>query len=148
VSSLEQRGIDNVYNRLSTSPVIQKQMLCLMLVGLKAMPKSWDKIKDCQFYVINGQHIAAVARRMIEDPLCTWKDEVRYWDALIVWSADNMDLKAISNYYNLISKINPFKATWGNNLIYTRQIWVSMGRPKQVRNNSKGPLSETVKWKV
>jgi hypothetical protein len=100
-----------------------------MPVGLKALPKSWDEIKDRQFYAINGQHTAVAARRMIEDPLCTWKDEVRYWDALIVWSADNADLKAISNYYNLINKINPFKATWGNNLIHTRQTWVSMGRP-------------------
>jgi hypothetical protein len=119
-----------------------------MLVDLKAMPKSWDEIKDCQFYAINGQHTAAATRRMIEDPLYTRKDEVRYWDALIVWSADNTDLKAISNYYNLINKINPFKCTWGNNLIHACQTWVSMGRPKQVRKNSKGPLSESVKWKV
>jgi hypothetical protein len=82
-----------------------------MPVGLKAMPKSWDEIKDRQFYAINGQHTTAATRRMIKDLVCTRKDEVRYWDALIVWSADNVDLKAIFNYYNLISKINPFKAT-------------------------------------
>jgi hypothetical protein len=85
---------------------------------------------------------------MLEDPLCNRKDEVRHWDALIVWSADPLDLKGISNYYNLVNKINPFKATWGNNLIHDRETWVAMGKPKQVRNNSKGPLEESVKWKV
>jgi hypothetical protein len=75
------------------------------------MPSKWEDIKDCKFYAINGQHIAAVARRMLEDPLCNRKEEVRHWDALIVWSTDNLDLKGISNYYNLVNKINPFKAT-------------------------------------
>jgi hypothetical protein len=91
---------------------------------------------------------AEAARKMIEDPLCTRKDEVRYWDAFIVWSTNNQDLKAISNYYNLINKINPFKAIWRNNIIHIRETWVSMERSKQVHNNSKGPLSDLVKWKV
>jgi hypothetical protein len=62
-----------------------------------------------------------------------------------VWSADNQNLKAISNYYNLINKISLSKATWGNNVINARKTWVSMGRPKQVRDNSKGPLLDLVK---
>ena len=37
VRSLEQRKIETVYNRLSTSPVIQKQTLCLMLVECTSM---------------------------------------------------------------------------------------------------------------
>jgi hypothetical protein len=78
VCSLEQRGTDNVYNRLSTSPVIQKKTLCFMPKDVYSMPKSWDEIKDCEFYAINGQYTAAATRRMIEDPLCTRKDEVRY----------------------------------------------------------------------
>ena len=148
VRSLEQRGIDTVYNRLSASPVIQKQTLCLMPVGCTSMPSRWEDIKDCEFYAINGQHTAAAARRMLEDPLCNRKNEVRQWDALIVWSTDALDLQGISNYYNLVNKINPFKATWGNNLIHARQTWIAMGKPKQVRNNSKGPLEQSVKWKV
>jgi hypothetical protein len=61
---------------------------------------------------------------MLKDPLCNRKDEVRHWDAL--------DLKDISNYYNLVKKINPSKATWGNNLIHTRETWVSIGKLKLV----------------
>jgi hypothetical protein len=110
-----------------------------------SMLKSWDEIKDCEFYAINGQYIAVAARRMIEDLLCIRNDEVQYWDAFIVWSKDSQDLKAISNYYNLINKVNPLKATWENNVIHVLETWVSMGRPKQVRNNSKGLLSESVK---
>jgi hypothetical protein len=40
VCSLEQRSIENVYNQLSTSSVIQKQMLCLMPKDMHTMPKS------------------------------------------------------------------------------------------------------------
>ena len=111
VYSLEQHGIDTIYNHLSVSPIIQKQTLCLMLVGCTSMPSKWEDIQDHEFYAINGQHIAAAARRMLDDSLCNRKDEVRLWDALIVWSADPLDLKGISNYYNLMNKINPFKAT-------------------------------------
>jgi hypothetical protein len=69
---------------------------------------------------------------MLKDPLCNRKDEVRHWDAVIVWSVDSLDLKDISNYYNLVKKINPSKATWGNNLIHTRETWVSIGKLKLV----------------
>ena len=57
---------------------------------------------------------------------------------------DSQDLKAISNYYNLINKINPFK----NNVIHVYETWILVEGPKQVRNNLKGPLSTSVKWKV
>lgn len=79
------------------------------------MPSKWEDIK---FYAINGHYTTTVARRMLEDPVYNRKEDVRHWDALIVWSADFLDLKGISNYYNLVNKINPFKATWGNNLIH------------------------------
>jgi hypothetical protein len=78
VRSLEQRGIDAVYNRLSASPVIQKQTLYLMPVECTSMPSKWEDIQDHDFYAINGQHTAAVARRMLEDPLYNRKDEVRH----------------------------------------------------------------------
>jgi hypothetical protein len=39
VCFLEQRGIENVYNRLSTSHVIQKQMLYFMPKDMHAMSK-------------------------------------------------------------------------------------------------------------
>jgi hypothetical protein len=109
------------------------------------MPSKWEDIKDHEFYAINGQHTVAVARHMLEDPLYNRKDEVRHWDALNVWSANSLDLKGIYNYYNLVNKINPFKATWGNNLMHARETLVSMEKPKQVRNNSKSPLEESVK---
>jgi hypothetical protein len=54
VRSLEQRGIDTVYNRLSASPVIQKQTLCLMPAGCTSMPSKWEDIQDHEFYAING----------------------------------------------------------------------------------------------
>ena len=76
-------------------------------------------------------HTTAAAWCMLEDPLCNRKDEVRHWDALIVWSVDPLDLKGIFNYYNLVKKNNPFKATWGNNLIHARETWVEMEKPKQ-----------------
>jgi hypothetical protein len=139
------RGIDTVYNCLSNSPIIQKQILCLMPVGCTSMPSKWEEIKDCKFYAINGQHTTVATRRMLKDPLCNRKEGVWHWNTLIVWSANNLDLKSISNHYNLVNKINPFKATWRNNLSHARETWVSMGRPRQVWNNSKGPLVELVK---
>jgi hypothetical protein len=51
-----------------------------------------------------------VVRLMIEDPLCNRKEEMWHWDAFIVWFADFLDLKGISNYHNLENKINIFKA--------------------------------------
>ena len=74
------------------------------------MPSKQEDIKNSEFYAINGQYTAAVARLMIEDPLCNRKEEMWQWDAFIVWFVDFFDLKGISNYYNLENKINIFKA--------------------------------------
>lgn len=68
----------------------RKQALCAMPIGLDKMPTSWEDIKDCQFYMINGQHSVAASKKMrSKEKAKHITQKFEKWDCHIVWSKDH-----------------------------------------------------------
>ena len=44
-----------------------KQTLCVMPVGLKEKPKTWNDIENCDFYIINGQYSVEASKFIVDE---------------------------------------------------------------------------------
>ena len=80
--------------------------------------------------IINGQH-SIMASKELQISRCGEKRrlELSKWDAYIVWILDPVKLTNISKFYNLTNHLEHAQPTWGWQLINTRNIWITHGRP-------------------
>ena len=101
----------------------QKQMLCVM-PDLKNKPRDEKDLKDCEFWIINGQHSVAASKSLIEENatenLCK---DFKKWNAFVVWTKDTDKLRKISAFYNRVNHLSPFKPTWATNILAARTEW-------------------------
>jgi len=69
-----------------------------MPIGLEEMPTKREDIKNCQFYMINGQHSIKASKRMrIEEKASKILKKFQKWKYLIIWSKDHSILCKISS---------------------------------------------------
>ena len=107
IHKLEQKIVEGVKKQLITlGDAKQRQKICLTPVGpdgrlLKQRPKPWDDIKSGMFMIINGQH-SITASQQLQLKGCgeERKNELKTWEAVIVWTLDPAQLMEISKFYN------------------------------------------------
>ena len=51
------------------------------------------------------------------------------WDTIVVWDLDLVCMTKISKFYNSTNHPNHAQPTWGNQIISSRNIWISNERP-------------------
>jgi hypothetical protein len=102
-----------------------KQSLCVMPVNETRKPErgDWDRIKNGEFYIVNGWHSVSASKMMVEMDL----DEsiLKYfleWDCYVVWSDNNEMLRTISAYYNRVNHFVAMKPSWSTNILGARTV--------------------------
>lgn len=93
-------------------------------------PSSWEEFRNCNFYIINGQHSVAASKQMIEEQIPEpILKHFRTWNCLIVWTKDKQKLRRLSAYYNRVNHFSVFKPTWSTNVLAALYIWTQLGKP-------------------
>ena len=65
IRALEERGVNKCLHYFLEMPDPDKKMtLCAMPQGLKEKPQSFNDIKSCKFWMVNGQHSMEASKRM------------------------------------------------------------------------------------
>lgn len=147
----EDRGVDYLKNTLLNNTFKgDRQTICVMPIGLKKKPKKeqWDKISQGHFYLIDGQHSVEASKQLQLDE--TWTDtemkkKLQHWRTFVVWSDDELELQAISSYFNNTNRIGPFTASWAANIRASRKVWIKYGKPPKERENA---AVKNPKWEV
>ena len=130
IQAFEERGMEDLKTYLMNMPDrTQKQMLCVM-PKLDYKSKDLEEMADYKFYIINGQHNVAASKSMIAGnvPEAIWKDFCT-WNCFIVWTEDVDKLCKISEFYNRVNHLTPFKPTWATNILAARAVWKKYGKP-------------------
>ena len=143
IRKLEQKIVEGMKKQLITlGDAKQRQKICLTPVGpdgrlLKQRPKQWDDIKSGKFMIINGQH-SITASQQLQLKGCgeERKNELKSWDAVIVWTLDPAQLTEISKFYNSANHLTHSQPTWGNQIVSCRNIWLSYKRPSSLPNEA------------
>jgi hypothetical protein len=105
-------------------------------------PKSWEEVKNGNFYIINGQHSVAASKLMMEEGSGVSEDVQQYfktWNCFIVWSLSAEKLRSISAYYNRVNHFQAIQPSWATNILGARSVWIAMGRPKHPKGDGTGP---------
>ena len=139
IRKLEQKIVEGVKKQLITlGDAKQRQKICLTPVGpdgrlLKQRPKSWDDIKSGMFMIINGQH-SITASQQLQLKGCgeEQKNDLKTWEAVIVWTLDPAQFTEISKFYNSANHLTHSQPTWGNQIVSCRNIWLSYKLPISV----------------
>ena len=68
--------------------------------------------------IINGQH-SITASKQLQIKGCgeERKNELKMWDAVIVWTLDPVQLTEISKFYNSANHLTHSQPTWGNQIV-------------------------------
>ena len=122
ICKLEQKIVEGVKKHLIiiVGDAKQCQKICLTPVGpdgrlLKQRPKSWNNIKCGKFMIINGQHsITASQQLQLKGYGEKRKNELKTWEAVIVWTLDPIQLTKISKFYNSTYHLTHSQPMWGN----------------------------------
>ena len=129
IRKLEQKIVEGVKNQLITlGDAKQREKICLTPVGpdgklLKQRPKQWDDIKSRKFMIINGQHsITASQQLQLKGCGKERKNELKTWEAVIVWTLDPAQLIEILKFYNSANHLTHIKPTWRNQIVSCRNI--------------------------
>ena len=104
----------------------------------RQQPKSWDEVKDRQFYIINGQHSVEASKMMMEEGNGVSEEvrnHFRTWNCFIVWSLDAEKLRYISAFYNRVNHFQAIQPSWATNILGARSVWIAMGRPKHPKGD-------------
>lgn len=97
---------------------------------LKAMPETWEEIKDGKFLIINGHHSITASKELQTGGCCPERaKQLRTWSAYIDWTLDPNKLRTISRIYNFTNHLDHAQPTWGNQIISCRNIWIDLKRP-------------------
>ena len=128
-----------------------RQTIVVMPQGLQRMPTPdmWENIKKGDFWLIDGQHSVAAAKKI--QTMVDWmdptnqKERLKTWKALVVWSDDDTKLNDISRFFNMGNKTKAYQASWIRNIMASRDVWVHYGRPPRERENAK---DKNPKWEV
>lgn len=132
IRAFETRGMEELKKYLIWMPdKSMKQTLCVM-PKMDFKPRSLEDIPDdCEYWIINGQHSVAASMSMINgnvpEPI---RKNFRTWNCFLVWTEDHDKLRKISAYYNRVNHLVMFKSTWANNVLGSRAVWISHGRPQ------------------
>jgi hypothetical protein len=132
IRAFEKRGMEELLKYYMWMPNKSlKQTLCVMPMT-EFKPQSLSDIPDdCEYWIINGQHSVAASMAMINgnvpEPI---RKNFRTWNCFLVWTQDHEKLRKISAYYNRVNHLVMFKSTWANNLLGSRSVWISHGRPQ------------------
>jgi hypothetical protein len=113
----------------------KKLTLCAIPKDLTRKPRSWEDIKDGEFYMINGQHSVEASKLMRTRPDISEKVVKKFekWECFIVWNDDKSILRKISAYYNRVNHFQNFKPTWATNIIGARAVWKSLNCPTPLK---------------
>ena len=80
--------------------------------------------------IINGQHNIAASKELQLDGCSEDRRRVlEKWDAVVVWDLDLVRLTKIVKFYNSINPLNHVQPMWENQIVSSRNIWISNGRP-------------------
>lgn len=139
IRKLEKEIVEDCKKELvQLADIRQRQTVCLTPVDenfklLKSKPKKWEDIENGRFMIINGQH-SITASKELQREGCgeTRRNELRTWNAYIVWTLDTVQLHNISKFYNSTNHLNHAQPTWGNQIISGRNIWLHCGRPTNI----------------
>ena len=134
IQSFEKRLASDMLHYLVHMPdKSMKQSLCVMPVNETRKPErgDWDRRKNDEFYIVNGQHSVSASKMMVEMDL----DEsiLKHFlecDCYIVWSDNNEMLRTILAYYNRVNHFVAMKPSWSTNILGARTIWEKMGKPQ------------------
>jgi hypothetical protein len=113
----------------------QRQRICIIPVDeqgnlLRAKPRDWNEIKNKKFMIINGQYSIAASKELQVDGCGEARRRaLGKWDAIVVWDLDPVRLTDISKFYNSRNHLNHAQPTWGNQIVSSKNIWISNGRP-------------------
>ena len=112
-------------------------------------PEMWPQIKKGDFWLIDGQHSVEASKRIQnmpdwEDPN-NQKEKLQWWKALVVWSDNDNMLSDISRFFNMGNKIRAYQASWIKNIMASRTVWETYGKPPRERENAK---EKNPKWEV
>ena len=143
ICKLEQKIVESVKKQLITlGDAKQHKKICLTRIGLdgrllKQRPKSWDDIKSGKFMIINDQHsIMASQQLQLKGYGEDRKNELKSWEAVIVWTLDPVQLTEISKFYNSSNHLTHSQPMWRNQIVSCRNIWLSYKRPSNVPNEA------------
>ena len=110
-----------------------KQTLCVMRVGLKEKPKTWNDMENCDFYIINGQHNVEASKFIVDEKNWIAEDICKHfqkWNCFVVWSDSPQKLRKISAYYNRTNHFIAMQPSWATNILGARTVWKEMDCPK------------------
>lgn len=107
-----------------------KQRLTLMPTS-KEEPKTYDEVKDQNFYIINGQHSWAAAKRLIDSPQVSksQKDAYSEWECDFVYTSDKMLLSELSRRTNNTNQFRWDSPEYLLHIQYARDLWLEYDRP-------------------
>ena len=149
VRSRQDAGVKWQINNLMNNVKWDKQTVCVMPKGFTSPPTEKDlpQIQNGDFWIIDGQHSLEASQIILNDPdfQHELKEDLRYWNAFLVWSSDWGKLRKISTFLNSGNKIKAFEASWAANIVAARDVWIAHGSPPKERENAKVQSS---KWKV
>ena len=110
-----------------------KQTLCVMPVGLKEKPKTWNDMENCDFHIINGQHSVEVSKFIVNEKNRIAEDicmHFQKWNCFVVWSDSPQKLRNISAYYNRMNYFVGVQPSWATNILGAWTVWKEMGCTK------------------
>ena len=162
IRALEERGVNKCLHYFLEMPDPDKKMtLCAMPQGLKEKPQSFNDIKSCKFWMVNGQHKVKASKRMKNLFIAEKKFEnFKEWECFIVWNKNGKVIRKISAYYNRVNHFQSYLLTWLTNILSARNVWISLGRPAPpkeptdlgktvtVRKKADRPVAKQTKWLV
>jgi len=159
IRKLEKHMLETCKNKLlQLADIKQRQVVCLTPVDndmklLKKPPAKWEDIQLGKFMIIDGQH-SITASKELQRGQCDEKrrEELRTWDAYIVWTLDPLKLHNISKFYNTTNHLEHAQPTWGNQIISGRLIWTHFERPTmngaEARIRGNKAIQAPHKWQV
>ena len=122
-----------------------KQTLTLM-PKVDKEPFYFENIKNGEFYIINGQHSVAAAKKLLalEEVDPERKEKFRTWQCDFVWTEDKMLLSELSRRTNNTNQHKWDSPEYLLHVQYCRDLWINYGRP-DLKNPGK-PRSQ--EWKI
>uniref|UniRef100_A0A7I4AG42 Uncharacterized protein n=1 Tax=Physcomitrium patens TaxID=3218 RepID=A0A7I4AG42_PHYPA len=125
-----ERGMHQTKHFLINMPDKTVKQSLRVMPMTDSKPSSWEEFRNCNFYIINGQHSVAASKQMIEEQIPEpILKHFRTWNCLIVWTKDKQKLRRLSAYYNRVNHFSVFKPTWSTNVLAALYIWTQLGKP-------------------
>ena len=118
--------------RVLFSKVLHMSKIVLTVMPLtETRPSSWEEVATGDFYIINGQHMCAAARSLIQDPEIDIdrKNHLKVWNCNFVYLKKTHLLVRLAKRMNITNSVLKYDLDVMLFLRLAREEWIEAGSP-------------------